>query len=184
MATITFTETNTVNFPSPAIPDFDDPSEVEEKFTSVYGNTEFAFTVIFSVESTDEQASISVISVETISKPSFMLSQVLSSNSIRLTKNPDEELFSDEYYEYVTYSETWETTLEQFSFSQEPPDETSIIEWKQPDIKIINDSYTFRITYTEDLVVKETTITIPQTFYWNYVPSLNKFIQEVAESEY
>lgn len=183
--TVSFTETDTVNFPSPPIPDFDDPSEVVGEFTSVYGNTEFAFTVNFFVDGGEEET-YTVIEVENTSKPYFMLSEVIDQNSIRLTKNPEESVFPDEYYEYASYDQNWNVTTEQFLFSEEAPDQTSIIEWKQPDVKIINDSYTFVVTYRENqtLTTYVATINIPQTFYWNYVPSLIKFEQEVAESQY
>lgn len=183
--TVGFLETDTVNFPSPAIPDFDNPSEVVGEFTSVYGNTDFGFTVVFFVNGVEE-TNYNVIDVQTISHPYFTTEEVLGPDSIRIEKDPQEDVFPDEYYEYVSYDENWNTTIEQFTFSQEAPNETSIIEWKQPDIKIISDSYTFQVTYVETpgSITHVVTITIPQKFYWNYVPSLNKFEQEVAESQY
>lgn len=181
--TVGFFETDTINFPSPAIPDFDDPSEVVGEFTSVYGNTDFGFTVVFTVDG--DESNYEIISVETLSHPEFTTEEVLSSDSIRIEKDPLKVVFDTEFYEYVSYDENWNTTIERF-LPELSPQETSIIEWKQPNPKIITDSYTFEVTYrdTNTLMTYITTITIPQTFYWNYIPSLNKFEQEVAESQY
>lgn len=184
MVTVSFEITDTTNFPSPAIPDFDDPSEVTGKFTSVYGNEDFGFTATFSVIP-DDSENLQVVNVETIAQPDFVAANTISTNSVRLEKEPLETVF-DEFFKYVSYDDEWNETIE-ILLPSEAGSEKSIIEWGQPEIKMVSDSYTFLISYVDTstpLTVLTTSIVINQDFYWNYIQSLNTFEEEISESKY
>lgn len=64
-----------------------------------------------------------------------------------------------------------------------PGEYKTIFQWLDPPIKELSRLYTFVITY-EDQGVSTVSTTHEQVFFWNYIPSLQKFDSLIAGSQY
>jgi hypothetical protein len=182
MITISFTITDIVNFPSPAI-DLAGELEPDNRFSSVYGNLDFGFTVNFQVED-DMIGVLSIESVEVDSHPFYVNTNTVSNNSIRFEKN-DQIPFPGEMFTYVSFDLEFNPTIQNLN-PLEVDEEQSIIEWKRPAIKLLTDeSYSFTINYLDGVgSPTSTTKTILQDVHWDFSSSLSNFQNSLSESKY
>lgn len=180
MPTVSFGLSNKINFPT-----IDEPDEFESgRFESAYGNLEYSFDVSFSVEV--ENFSATVTDILPLIVPEFVNVQVISSDTIRISKN-EVNAFIGEFYKFVRFDENNEKIIQ----TLEPGDQSvadSIIEWNPPPIKILEDVlHSFRIFYTSTetpLVVQEIVFSALQDVHWNLEISLSNFENLVQESRY
>jgi hypothetical protein len=146
----------------------------------VYGNDDFSFDITFSVED-DMLGPFNVTEVSANNLPEFLEHSVISDDTIRISRiaNP----FTDEEYEYVSFDENFNPTIEILN-PDEAGEDTSIISWKEPDIKDIIIDYVFQVSYLEGMLESSEVINITQTAYWKFEPSLAAFLISVEESKY
>ena len=168
---------NTVNFMPVGI-GFTDPNIA---FPAIYGNTDYGFTVSFSMSDADI---ISIISA------SSNLSDVsiLSSNSIRVERNQNANLFPGELFDFVRFEEgsTPFKTIETY----EPQDtdqadsETSVFKWTTPPIKLVTATYsiTFGILLQGQSTPTTRVVSYTQELRWFWTPGLQQLDELVNRS--
>lgn len=182
MATFSFLISDTVNFPDPIINDYDILDL--GKLISIYGNVNFEFTLTFTGVDMDGNA-ITINNISAINIPDFVISSVLSPNSIRIIRDTSKQVFIGEYYDFVSFDNTPEGEIVRLNPEDATPN-LSIKEWNPPPITIFDDYYNFAITYTTISIFTPITenFNITQTFYWNYIISLSAFQTLVDGSKY
>ena len=92
--TTSYSISNTVNYMPVGI-GFTDP---DTQFPAIYGNTDYGFTVSFSMSDADI---IEIISASS----NLSVVSILSSNSIRVQRNQNTNLFPGELFDFVRFEE-------------------------------------------------------------------------------
>lgn len=164
--TVSYSVSNTVNYDTVGI-GIEDPATT---FPAIYGNLTFGYTVTFS------HSLGQVVSVAVTSSAASAPATVLSSNSVRIERNTNIEVFPNERYNFVTILPT-----SQKQFNSYPPGltsqadlETSVYDWDMPALREINNSYTFTITYFDQAANINTNVTstFSQRLVWSQFPGL------------
>jgi hypothetical protein len=180
---VSFLIENQENFPSPPI-DLGGELDPVINFPSVYGNDDFGFTVVFSVED-DLEGAFVVGDVEVITNPFYTDALVSSNNSVRIEKNEDNP-FAGEFFQYVSFDESFNPTIENLEPDDAGP-EQSIIKWFPPPTKLLSDElYSFKLIYLNSVTSasEEIIINIFQDVHWNLNLSINRFQNAFQESRY
>lgn len=139
-------------------------------FPAIYGNFNFGYTVTFS------ESLGPIVGVSVTSSPDVAPATVLTSNSVRIERDPAVELFLNERYNFVTILPTAEK-----QFESHPPSqvsladlETSVYDWDTPPVKEVTGFYTFIITYFDagNNINTDVTVTYTQRLVWSQFPGL------------
>ena len=177
--TTSYSISNTVNFMPVGI-GFTDPNI---EFPAIYGNTDYGFTVSFSMTDAD------ILSILSASSNLSAVS-ILSENSIRVQRSPTTTLFPGELFDFVRFEEgaTPFKTIETY----EPQDtddadsETSVFKWTTPPTKIVTATYsiTFEILLSETQQVTNRTVAYTQELHWFWTPGLQQLDDLVSMSRF
>jgi len=97
--TVNYTISDEVNFTEVGGYEPDDPTVA---FPTIFGNTDFGFTVSFSI-SNDGEGGVSLIGVECTSSPDFTIVTNLSNTEIRVVRDETKNVFPGERFEFVKY---------------------------------------------------------------------------------
>ena len=182
---ISYSISNTINYATVGI-GIEDPLT---KFPAIYGNGSFGYTVTFS---TDTGAQITGITV--LSSPTYTNEVVLSTNSVRITRDITRNIFPNEYYSFAEFDPNFSKTIVVL-----PPGEVnqagldgSVFKWDMPPQKVVSGSYTFRISSINTVVVPgvpdvtETateTVTYTQDLVWSLIPGTQALLELVSRSK-
>ena len=175
--TTSYSISNTVNYMPVGI-GFTDPNS---EFPSIYGNTDYGFTVSFSMSDADI---VSIISA------SSNLSDVsiLSSNSIRVERSQTTTLFPGELFDFVRFEEgaTPFKTIETY----EPQDtdqadsETSVFKWTTPPTKLVTATYSVLFEILVQGVPSTRSVSYTQELRWFWTPGLQQLDDLVNRSRW
>lgn len=178
--TISYIVQNTNNEYEEAGLDILDPLTTLE---GIYGNRDWSFELAFSGIYSTQGDPISITSIATTA-PSYVTKSNVANNVISMSKNPNELIFTEESYEFVTFGSTEKTIYTDLS---ELPEGLNVVGWNTPPIKRLTATYTFDIIYNvpnQSLVNQTATVTLAQDFFWDFVFGAAKLQQQVANSEY
>lgn len=177
--TVSYSISNTVNFTQTGF-SFTDPQTM---FPSIWGNVDFGFTVTFSVtEGT-------VVEVDTSTVPPPYTAEIISANSIRITRNPNHETFPNEYYDFVRFENDFQDKIEERFLPQEAQDfdpELTVFLWNTPSIEVVTNTLQFNIKYFDDMLMIEQTVNkeYTQELHWLQTAGLNSLVDFVQRSKY
>lgn len=176
--TVSYSVSNTVNHELVGI-GVEDPSV---GFPTIYGNFNFGYTVTFS------HSLGQVVNVAVTSSPDVAPATVLSTNSVRIERDQDVELFPNERYNFVTISPTYTKQFDSYPPAQvsQADSETSIYDWDTPTVKEITGSYTFVVTYFDapNNINTDVTATYTQKLVWSQFPGLSVLEELVNRSRW
>ena len=150
-------------------------------FPSIYGNYDFGYTVTFSSPYTITDVSI-------LSSPLYTTETVLSSNSVRIVKNNDNQLFDNELYIFSKFDEEYNKSIETYLPNQVNNADlnTSVFKWETPTQQLITSTYSFGISYiNSDTFLTETEVkTYSQDLIWSQFPGMQILENLVDRSKY
>jgi hypothetical protein len=153
-----------------------------QNFPDIYGNIDFAFTVILS----HSEGSITSISANAVTDDTIV--SVLSENSFRVERNPSANTFPGEFFEYVSFSDDFtQKTFQVLSPGDvdEADEDSSVIEWKLPETLTKTTSYDIIVTYQDmSMQTQVETISYDQVLYWYWVNGIQTLIEQVEKSRY
>lgn len=179
MNQVSYSISNTTNFTDVGF-GFVDP---ETMFPSIWGNVDFGFTVTFSVtEGT-------VVEVDVSAVPSPYTVEVISPNSVRIERNPNNNTFPNEYYDFVRFENDFQDKIEERLLPQEAENfdsESTVFLWNTPSIEVVTNTLQFNIKYFDDsLMIEQTTNKdYTQELHWLQTAGLNNLIDFVQRSKY
>lgn len=175
--TISYSVSNEINYNLVGIGALDPLSS----FPSIYGNYNFEYTVTFSSPYT-------ITNVSVLSSPSYTTETVLSSNTIRIVKNNDNQIFDNESYVFSKFDEEYNKNIEVYLPNQvnDADLNTSVFKWETPTQQLITSVYSFNITYiNSDTFLTETEIkTYSQDLIWSQFPGIQILESLVDRSKY
>jgi hypothetical protein len=152
------------------------------EFPAIYGNFLFGYTVTLS--STLGQ----VVGVSVTSSPAVAPATVLTTNSVRIERNPAVELFPNERYNFVTILPSSQKFLESYPPGQTSSagTETSVYDWDTPSVREVTGSYTFVVTYFDvaNNINNTETATLSQQLVWSQFPGLVLLGELVSRSKW
>lgn len=174
--TTSYSISNTVNF-MPVGFGFDSNTQ----FPTIYGNTDYGFTVSFSMSDAD------ILSILSASSNLSAVS-ILSSNSIRVQRSQTATLFPGELFDFVRFEEG--ATPFKTTETYEPQDtddadsETSVFKWTTPPTKIVTATYsiTFEILLEGNTTTR--TVDYTQELHWFWTPGLQQLDDLVSRSRF
>lgn len=176
--TVNYSVSNTVNYELVGI----GATNPTIEFPAIYGNFLFGYTVTFT--STLGQ----VVSVSVSSSPTVAPATVVTTDSVRIERDPAVELFLNERYDFVTILPTAEKQFDSYPPAQvsNAGAETSVYDWDTPPIKEVTGSYTFVVTYFDvaNNINKTETATFSQRLVWSQFPGLTLLGELVSRSRW
>lgn len=188
---------DTINYDTVGI-GFDDPLT---SFPSIYGNGSFGYTVTFALDT-----GAVITGVVVLSNPTYTNAVVLSENSVRITRDINQNIFPNEYYSLVEFDPDFAKTITVLS-----PEDTnqassngSVFKWDTPSQRVVRGSYTFRISSintvvtpgepgtidipgtpdTTETFLETDTVTYTQDYVWSLIPGTQALLELVSRSKY
>ena len=198
---VSYSISNTINYDTVGI-GFENPSTT---FPSIYGNSNFGYTVTFTTTDIGKQ----ITNVAVLSSPIYTNETVLSVNSVRITRDINQDIFPNESYSLVEFDPDFAKTVIVL-----PPEDTnqagsngSVFRWDTPSQRVVRGSYTFRISSINTVIVPGTpdtidtpgtpgtpdttetfsateTVTYTQDFVWSLIPGTQALLELVSRSKY
>ena len=175
---ISYMLSNLVNFESVN----DGRGNNTDEFTSIYGNKEFEFDVNFQIQSTEEET-VNISDVELYSTSAdFIIASPSSSTSYSIKKDNEINLFNEEFT-IVTFADEFLRSPSENIVTDYNDINGSIVRWQPPDVRILDELYSFIISYEVNGQPNQDIINISQFFYWNFDNSVHIFNNFLLDSE-
>ena len=176
--TISYSISNTINYNTVGI-GVDNPATT---FPAIYGNIDFGYTVTFS------QTDGPIVNLTVVSSPAYAPATVLSANSVRIARNMNIDVFTNELYSFVTILPPGQKQLVSYppALTSQADLETSVYDWDMPPIKEVTGSYSFTITHFDSVALINTNVTSTFTkrLVWSQFPGLTMLRELVARSRW
>lgn len=154
-------------------------------FPAIYGNGNFGYTVTFSTDTGDQ-----ITGVEILTSPIYTNEAVLSTNSVRITRDITQTIYPNEYYSFAEFDPNFTKSIVVL-----PPGEAnqaglngSVFKWDMPPQKVVSGSYSFRISSINTIIVPNVTTNVIQMYtqelVWSLAPGTQALLELVSRSKY
>lgn len=101
---------------------------------------------------------------------------------------PSENVFPNEYFDFVKYDDQFDPTFFQRDSAAEIPEDSTIYKYTPPDPMILATTFSFLVNYTigqvESPIAGSEIITVPQLFVWNPEIGLGQLDTAIENSRY
>ena len=178
---VSYSISNTINYDPVGI-GIEDPLT---SFPAIYGNGSFGYTVTFALDTGYEIANTVIIS-----SPTYTNEEILTANSIRITKDINQTIYPNEYYSFAEFDSNFSKTIVVLppTETDQASSNTSVFKWDTPSQQVVSGSYTFEITFINTAVIPSIMETVTQTYaqdlVWSIIPGTQALIELASRSKY
>ena len=198
---VSYSISDTMNYNTVGI-GFENPLTV---FSAIYGNINFGYTVTFSLDT-----GFDITEVAVLSNPTYTNVDILSENSVRITRDITQNIFPNEYYSFAEFDPDFTKTITVLPFGDtnqvdlQTDLNRSVFRWDMPSQKVVRGSYTFSISSINTVIIPGTpdapgvpgtpdvtetisatdTVTYTQDHVWSLIPGTQALLELVNRSKF
>ena len=179
---ISYSISNTTNYAPVGIGTINSDTQ----FPAIYGNANFGYTVTFTTTDVGRQ----ITNVTVLSSPVYTNEAVLSVNSVRITRDVNQTIYPNEYYNFAEFDSNFSksiVTLQPAEANQASLN-GSVFKWDMPPQKVVTGSYSFRISSINTTIVPNVTTNVTQTYtqelVWSLIPGTQALLELVSRSKF